>query len=166
MTRTSALRRGATLLLTSLVLAGCGGAKRDPDDGYLTLELDGTPRTFNVRVSANDPPSTETVHFVTVSGQESTEDAPNFGFQLVSPGVELGAFDSAHHELYGGYALAHTSYQSTGRLGSYFRMTLTRMDDDGVAGTFSGALRERGAGDEAPLLRVTNGRFSARYNYR
>jgi len=54
--------------------------------------------------------------------------------------------------LYADYVLEGATFHST--------------DRDGVAGTFSGALGELGAGGAAPLMRMTNGRFSARYNDR
>lgn len=160
-------RRHSAWLPLLFALAGCGGGSTgDTGDYYLTLDLDGQPRTFNVQISANDPPSEAKVNFVTVRGQASDATFPQFGFQLVSAGIEPGTFQSAHYELYANYVLEGTTFQSTDRDGSHFTMTLTRLDDDGVAGTFSGALRERGAGEAAPLLHVTNGRFSAQYNYR
>ena len=64
-----------------------GGSTNYAGDGYLTLDLDGQPRTFNVWVSANDPPSGSTVNFVSGSGQASNGTFPHFGLQRVSLGI-------------------------------------------------------------------------------
>ena len=165
--------RSAMCVLAMAALVACGGGpSKEAEAQYLTLELNGTPMAFNVDVSANDPPSEPTVHFVTVGGRQTPDwSGSSFSFQLVSPGAELGTYDGDRDELHGTYYASNgrgqtTTYMAAGAPGTRFVMTLTRLDADGVAGTFSGVLKEHGAPDDAPRLKVTNGRFSARYNGR
>ncbi|MDR6990273.1 hypothetical protein [Luteimonas sp. 3794] len=164
---------GRALLVAALVsgMTGCGGTGAPAREQTLTLELDGKPLAFNAGLSANDPPAGETVHFVTVGGHLDDDPmSPGFDFQLVSPGVALGTYSSDSAELHANYYVqtgpGNTTVYTTDRHGARFTMTLTEMDADGVAGTFSGALRLLGAGDDGPVMTVRNGRFSARYNGR
>lgn len=166
-----------------LALSACSGS----DDGsavvpgnnevYLRCKINGELRQFNHRANANDGPSEEKVHYVVISGWEGADPAtsPGFGISLVSP---EGAVETTYEvaggevpELEGKYFYQNyengqnvgTTVYSGGRTdGTRFKLTITSLTKWGVKGTFSGLLRPS-AGSE--LLQVTDGEFSAPYNY-
>lgn len=167
------------LLIFSLLTVGCGdddgGSTNSSAKGYLTCKINGTDYDFSQQVNANDPPSEEIIHFVTIGGH-LTDDfkSPGFGFQLVSEegAVQGETYTSADSELHGNYYIQNlddngniigtTVYTGDGSDGSGFTMTITTLADWGVEGTFSGVLRNSESGE---FLTVTDGKFSARYNY-
>lgn len=169
----------AFLLL--IAITGCsdddGGSTNTnpPTDRYLTCKINGEERNFSYLVSANDPPSEETIHFVTIGGHEQDDlNSPGFGFQLVSAeGAALESYSAPASELHGNFYIQNfdsdgnitgtTVFTGDGYEGTSFTLNITKLDYYGVEGTFSGLLRLSG-GDE--LVTVTDGKFSAPYNYR
>ncbi|ALM48894.1 hypothetical protein AMR72_08325 [Flavobacterium psychrophilum] len=168
------------LFIAALTLAGCsdddGGSTNNPaEQGTLTCKINGEEHNFSYLVSANDPPSEETIHFVTIGGHETNDfTSPGFGFQLVSTeGATATTYTSADSELHGNYYIQNldsngnitgtTTYHGNGSDGTSFVLNITGLHDWGVEGTFSGVLQLTG-GEE--YITVTDGKFSAPYNYR
>ncbi|GAA4791314.1 hypothetical protein GCM10023231_19030 [Olivibacter ginsenosidimutans] len=145
-----------------------GGASTPENDKYLTCKIDGEYREFNAKVNANDKPSEEVVHFVVVGGHENDDPlSPGLGLELL---VEDGGATTTHYtskesNLHGVYyeqtENGTLSYDNGSDDGTGFELTITRLDDWGVAGTFSGVLR---LGAEGEYIKITEGKFSAPYN--
>lgn len=176
-----------TYLLTILVVLGLGtvftacsnsddtSPQEDGAEGYFKCKIDGTPRTFNYSLSANDKPDDfNAIHFVTIGGLEGNDPSksPGFGFQLVSDeGAKETTYTVANGEgpeLRGQYYtqdwvngnhVGTTSYRGDGSDGSTFTLTISSITNWGVKGTFSGLLENNGV-----YLSVTEGEFSAPYN--
>lgn len=160
------------LCLAAASLFLCVGCKKDDDGGddrlvYLRFRLGDEAKDYSALVSANDPPRTETVNFVTISGQESPDaHSPSIGFQLVSDAnIGVGKYSSAESNLHGTYAvqvvengewLETISYSS-----ETFELDIKEIDSWGVKGTFSGVLRLVGGNE---LIHITEGEFAAPYN--
>lgn len=169
------------LLIIAVMITGCsdddGGSTNTNPDGnwFLTFKIDGKQYDFSKLVSANDPPSEDTIHFVTISGHESDNlTSPSFGFQLVSAeGAAVGTYTSAESELHGTYSIQNfddngnitgtTSYHGDGSDGTGLTLNITALHYGGVEGTFSGVLQLTGGED---YITITEGKFSAPYNYR
>lgn len=170
----------AFLLL--LIAAGCSGD--DNKEGntnpttkrYLTCKINGEERDFSYRVSANDPPSEDIIHFVSIGGHEKEDiNSPGFGFDLVSTeGAVVGTIYTApSSELHGDFYIQNldsngnvtgtTTYSGNGYDGTSFTLNITKLDYYGVEGTFSGVLQLSPDGE---FITVTDGKFSAPYNYR
>lgn len=166
----------ASLAFAGLLFsAGCsksdGPAPTPNNTGKLTCKINGTRYQFNSLVSGNDRPSEPTVHFVTVSGHETSDiNSPGFGFQLVHDDVKVGTYSTAGSELHGEYYWQNyangqfqgtTVYDGDGSDGTSFVMNLTSLDNWGVKGTFSGVLKLVAG---STTLTVTDGVFEAPYN--
>ncbi|MDV6169448.1 hypothetical protein R1T16_13515 [Flavobacterium sp. DG1-102-2] len=165
------------LFLLAVTVTGCsdddGGSTSPAKQGTLTCKINGVARDFSYMVSANDKPSEEVVHFVTISGHEEDDfTSPGFGFQLVSEeGATTTTYTSADSELHGTYYIQNldsngnitgtTTYHGNGSDGTSFTMKVTTLNEWGVEGTFSGVLQLTG-GEE--YVTITDGVFSAPYN--
>lgn len=170
----------AFLLL--LITIGCSGD--DNKEGntnpttkrYLICKINGEERDFSYRVSANDPPSEDIIHFVSIGGHEKEDiNSPGFGFDLVSTeGAVVGTtYTAPSSELHANFYIQNldsngnvtgtTTYSGNGYDGTSFTLNITKLDYYGVEGTFSGVLQLNPDGE---FITVTDGKFSAPYNYR
>ncbi|MNK14879.1 hypothetical protein D3C87_330100 [compost metagenome] len=169
------------VFLLLITMTGCsdddgGSTNTNPSmERYLTCKINGEEHNFSYRVSANDPPSEDIIHFVTIGGHETDDlNSPGFGFQLVSAeGAALESYSAPGSELHGNFYIQNldsngnitgtTTYSGNGYDGTSFTLNITKLDYYGVEGTFSGVLQLTG-GEE--FITVTDGKFSAPYNYR
>jgi len=142
-----------------IILVSCGGKDEKPSrDGFLTLKMNGVETKFNYYVSANDPPSEDVVHFVTILGLASEDVHDWFGLQLVSSDhIVPGTYSDAGSELHADFQ----NFSSTHDGGS-FTLVVEEMDYYGVKGSFHGVL----ANQAGEMITIENGRFEAYYNYR
>ncbi|SEM73606.1 hypothetical protein SAMN05216436_10738 [bacterium A37T11] len=153
--------------------AGILGCSKDDDvepakdEEYLTCKIDGEYREFNGNVNANDKPDGP-VHFVVISGHETDDsNSPGFGIDLLVEDGEATTkkYTTANANLHGSYYEQTNngtiSYDAVGTDGTSFKLNITRLDDWGVSGTFSGVLK---LGGSNTYITVTDGKFSAAYN--
>lgn len=147
------------LIICCLFTSSCSKEEEKPQrDGFLTLNMNGEPKSFNYFVSANDPPRDQTIHFVTILGQGSSDLTDWFSFQLVSPThIEVGTYHDSSSEL-------HADFQdfSSTQEGGSFTLSIEEMDYYGVKGSFSGVLNKI----SGESITITDGKFEAYYNYR
>lgn len=170
------------IISTVLVLSlGCGkkdgGNAPDKKGGYMSCKMNGKLYEFNAKINANDKPD-GTVHFVVISGWEKDGDdyykSPSFGISLLDPkkaeaktyttplagGIELdGQYCVQSYK--GDVSQGTTCYMSSRSDVSGFSLTITKLDDWGVTGTFSGVLKNY---QGVVVYTVTDGKFSAPYN--
>lgn len=167
------------ILLTALGCSDDDGGKTNTNpskERYLTCKINGEERNFSYRVSANDPPSEDIIHFVSIAGHEKEDlNSPGFGFDLVSTeGAVTGTTYTApsselHADFYiqnldsNGNVTGTTTYSGNGYDGTSFTLNITKLDYYGVEGTFSGVLQLSPDGE---FITITDGKFSAPYNYR
>ncbi len=165
------------LFIIALTATGCsdddGGSTTPAKKGILTCKVNGVARDYSYMVSANDKPSEEIIHFITIGGHEEDDfKSPGFGFQLVSEeGATTGTYTTADSNLHGNYyfqnldddgnILGTTTYYGDGSDVTSFEMKVTTLNEWGVEGTFSGVLKLTGGSE---YLTVTDGVFSAPYN--
>ena len=169
-----------SVIFSVVLYVGCSKSDNKPDNGnqdvFMRCKFNGKLREFAFHVNANDPPSEKLIHFVVVSGREGEDIArsPGFGFSLVLPeGAQEKTYEVAGGltpeldatyfvQNYNGNTNIGTSTWSGGRSeGTSFKLTITSLSDWGVKGKFSGLLK----GDDDSLITVTDGEFSAPYNY-
>ncbi|RWX03501.1 hypothetical protein [Flavobacterium cerinum] len=100
------------VLLLLLTATGCsdddgGKTNTNPStERYLTCKINGQERNFSYRVSANDPPSEDIIHFVSIGGHEAEDlNSPGFGFDLISEeGAAVGTtYTAPSSELHGNF---------------------------------------------------------------
>jgi len=164
------------VVLFAALLTSCGKSDHAvTDDVFFECKLNGELHTFNNLTNANDPPSEETVHFVVIAGWEGKDinKSPSFDIMLVS---EENITEGTYHvaggsspELDGQYCLqiyeGETHLDTECFMGgrssdTHFTLNITRIDDWGVKGTFSGLIRDV----DDNYIEVTDGKFSAPYN--
>ncbi|MEO8254078.1 MAG: hypothetical protein ABI554_06780 [Flavobacterium sp.] len=166
------------LLLVAMVfvLQGCskddGGGGNTTGKEFLTFKMNGKTVDYSALVNANDKPLEKEVHFVVIGGHE-TDDflSPGFGIDLLvkDGGATTKTYTTAEDDLRGQYYIQNVkdgkivstyNYNGDGTDGSNFVLKITRLDANGVAGTFSGTL----IGEDGDVLNITDGSFSANYN--
>lgn len=172
LTRISSL---VLILCATLVFLGCSKSDGGPDSAeqtYFRFKLNGTQKDYKYQINANDPPSEDIVHFVTVGAHEGPEvTSTGLMFQLVSEkGAKVGVYhvdsndgDELHSTYYiqnvvNGKIVSTTTY---GTSDSPFTLEITKLSKWGVQGKFNGTLKRSGSSE---IITITDGEFSAPYN--
>lgn len=159
-------------LLILSILASCSKDEFAREkEAYMAFMLNGEYNDFSTHVSGNDPPLSDLIQFVVVSGKEKDDHhATSIGFDLLDEaGLTTGSYHTSDSDLYATYTIQLVEHgewigshvYNTGESGTYFRVEIDKLDRWGVRGTFDGVLRSTDTGE---IIRITEGRFAAPYN--